>query len=65
MDLRRNGQSVFHEVRIVGIAFEGILSADGPYLSCRMHGGVTLGPGGLRYFQPVACGIRRVTPLGW
>ncbi len=55
----------FHQVRMAGIAFEGILSTDGPYLSSRMHGGVALGLAGLRYFQPVCRGIRRVPPRGW
>ena len=47
------------------MTFEGILSTDGPYLSCGMHGGVALGPAGLRYFQPVSRGVRRTPPLGW
>lgn len=45
--------------------FEGVISGDGPYLSCQMSGGVALGPAGLRYFQPKAPGTRRVPPLGW
>jgi hypothetical protein len=55
---------IFHQVSIAGMTFEGIIAGDGPYLSCRMDGGVALGPAGLRYFQPER-GTRRTLPLGW
>jgi hypothetical protein len=34
------------------MAFEGIVSGDGPYLSCSLNGGVALGVSGIRHFQP-------------
>jgi hypothetical protein len=56
---------IFHQARIAGMTCEGIISGDGPYLSCQMNGGVALGPAGLRYFQPEPWGTRRTLPLGW
>jgi hypothetical protein len=56
---------IFHQVRIAGITFEGVISGDGPYLSCQMGGGVVLGPAGLRYFQPATPETQRAPPLGW
>jgi len=56
---------IFHQVSIGGMTFEGVISGDGPYLSCQMSGGVALGPAGLRYFQPATPGTRRGLPLGW
>jgi hypothetical protein len=58
---------IFHEVRIAGITFEGIISADGPYISSSTAGGVALGVSGLRHFQPDALGLgsRRSPPAGW
>ena len=56
---------VFHQARIGGMTFDGIVAGDGPYLSCRMNGGVALGVSGLRYFQPLPEGTHRTPPLGW
>jgi hypothetical protein len=55
----------FHQVSIAGMTFEGIISSDGPDLSCQMNGGVAIGPAGLRYFQPTTPGTRRIPPFGW
>jgi hypothetical protein len=55
----------FHQARIAGMLFEGILAADGPYLSCQTAGGVALGVSGLRHFQPPPDGRRRLAPEGW
>jgi hypothetical protein len=55
----------FHQVSIGGMTFEGIVSRDGPYLSCRMKGGVALGPSGLRYFQPDTWSAYCARPLSW
>lgn len=56
---------VFHQVSIAGMTFEGVISGDGPYLSCQKGSGEALGPAGLRHFLPGALGTRRVPPLGW
>ena len=56
---------IFQKVSIAGMTFEGVISGDGPYLSCQTNGGVALGPAGLRYFQPTTRGTRRIPPLGW
>ena len=56
---------VFHQARIAGITFEGIISADGPYISSSTAGGVALGVSALRDFQPDALGSRRSLPAGW
>jgi hypothetical protein len=50
---------VFHQARIAGRTFEGVISGDGPYLSCQMNGGVAIGPAGLRHFQPEPWAIHR------
>ena len=71
-DIQAGGQAdevmhnrVFHQARIGGMTFDGIVAGDGPYLSCRMNGGVALGVSGLRYFQPLHEGTHRTPPLGW
>ncbi len=56
---------VFHEARIAGMMFEGVMTGSGPSLSCQMNGGVALGVCGLRRFQPEAIGTRRPPPAGW
>jgi hypothetical protein len=56
---------MFHQARIGGMAFDGIISGDGPYLSCQLNGGVALGVSGLRQFQPGSSGTRRIPPFGW
>lgn len=56
---------VFHQVRLDGINFEGIISADGPYIASSTAGGVALGVSALRDFQPDALGSRRALPSGW
>jgi hypothetical protein len=58
---RQMRNRIFHQVSIAGMTFEGIIAGDGPYLSCRMDGGVALGPAGLRYFQPEPWGTRRTS----
>lgn len=55
----------FHRATIGGVAFEGILSGDGPYLSCQTDGGVALGVSGLRQYQPATETRRHVRPFGW
>ena len=42
----------FHRASIGDMMFDGVVSADGPYLSCQMSGGVALGVSGLRHFKP-------------
>jgi len=54
---------VFHQRSIGGMAFEGIVSADGPCLSCHT-GGVALGVSGLRQFQPPGSWRHRPA-FGW
>jgi hypothetical protein len=56
---------IFHQVRIGGMTFDGVLTGDGPYLSCQTSGGVALGVCGLRHFRPVAEGARHTPPHGW
>jgi hypothetical protein len=56
---------VFHQATIGGITFEGIISADGPYIVSSTIGGVALGVSALRNFQPDASGLRRAPPSGW
>ena len=58
----RNG--VFHQADIAGLTFDGIISADGPYVSCRT-GGVALGVSGLRQFEPDVPSSRHQPPCGW
>lgn len=41
---------VFHQATICGITFEGIISADGPYIVSSTIGGVALGVSALRNF---------------
>ena len=45
---------VFHQARIAGMMFEGVITGSGPALSCQMNGSVALGVSGLRQFQPAA-----------
>ena len=56
---------VFHQARIAGIAFEGVMTGSGPTLSGRANGGVALGVSGLRQVQPETLGSRRPPPPGW
>ena len=57
---------VFHQVAIGGLTFDGIISADGPYVLCHTGGGVALGVSGLRQFQPETVPNRRHEPqFGW
>lgn len=56
---------IFHQARIGGMEFDGIIAGDGPYLSCQLKGGVALGVCGLRYFQPQPEGPHRTPPHGW
>jgi hypothetical protein len=56
---------IFHQARIGGITFEGIISADGPHIIASTGGGVALGVSALRYFQPEAVGSGRHQPAGW
>jgi hypothetical protein len=56
---------IFHQVRIAGITFEGLISADGPYISASTAGGVALVVSALRHFQPETVGSRRPQPAGW
>jgi hypothetical protein len=56
---------IFHQARIGGMMFEGIMTGSGPTLSCQMKGGVALGVSGLRQFQPKALGSRRPPRPGW
>ena len=56
---------VFHQARIAGVMFEGIMTGSGPTLSCQISGSVALGVSGLRRFQPEALGSRRPPPSGW
>jgi len=62
-DAMRN--RIFHQRTIAGMTFEGLISADGPYLSGPTQGGVALGPAGLRYFQPASHSARHTPSLGW
>lgn len=55
----------FHQATIAGLTFEGIISADGPYVSCQMGGGVALGVSGIRQFQPDREGTRWDPQFGW
>ena len=55
---------IFHQARIAGLTFDGIIAGDEPYLSCQINGGVALGVCTLRYFQPEAWGSRLIPPLG-
>ena len=56
---------MFHQASIAGLTFDSIVSADGPYVSCRAGGGVALGVSGLRQFQPPADTVRHAMPFGW
>ena len=62
---RQMRNRVFHQARIAGVMFEGIMTGSGPTLSCQMNGSVALGVSGLRQFQPEALGSRRPPPPGW
>ena len=64
-DEQRMRNRIFHQARIAGTTFEGIISGDGPYLSCQMNRGVARGPSGLRYFHAPPPVTRRIPPLGW
>lgn len=56
---------IFYQTKIAGVNFEGIVSADGPYLSGDLDGGVALGVSGLRQFQPPP-GTKPIgQPFGW
>ena len=59
------GNRIFHQARIAGMMFDGIITASGPALSCRSSGSVALGVSGLRRFQPESLGSRRPPPPGW
>lgn len=56
---------IFHQARIAGMIFEGVMTGSGPSLSCQTGSGVALGVSGLRHFQPEALGSRRPPPAGW
>jgi hypothetical protein len=56
---------VFHQARIDGMIFEGVMTGSGPTLSCQMSGSVALGVSSLRRFQPEVIGSRRPPPHGW
>ena len=56
---------IFHQARIAGMMFDGIITASGPTLSCPCNGSVALGVSGLRRFQPESLGSRRPPPPGW
>lgn len=56
---------VFHQATIAGLSFEGVISADGPCVSCRAGGGVALGVSGLRQFQPSSDTVRHARASGW
>jgi hypothetical protein len=60
----------FHHAAIGGLAFEGLISADGPSIACKPSrdplsgGGVALMASGLRRFAPERVG-RAAKPEGW
>lgn len=56
---------VFHQATIAGLTFDGIISADGPYVSCQTGGGVALGVSGLRQFKPGVPRSRHELRFGW
>ena len=56
---------VFHQATIAGLTFDGIISADGPYISCQAGGGVALGVSGLRQFKPDMLSFRHEARFGW
>jgi hypothetical protein len=62
---RQMRNRVFHQTRIAGVMFEGIMTGSGPTLSCQINGSVALGVSGLRRFQPEPLGSRRPPPSGW
>jgi hypothetical protein len=43
---------IFHQARIAGMMFDGIITASGPALSCRSSGSVALGVSGLPLTLP-------------
>ncbi len=56
---------IFHTANVGGYLFEGVLSGDGPYISCEQaRGGVALGVCGLRKFSPTDLGGREMA-AGW
>lgn len=55
----------FHQATIGSLTFRGILSADGPYVSCQTGGGVALGVSGIRQFQLDKEGTRHDPRFGW
>ena len=59
------GNRIFHQARIAGMMFEGIITASGPALSCRSGGSVALGVSGLRRVQPEPLGSRPPPPPCW
>ena len=63
------GAWTFHTAVIGALAFEGVVSADGPYISCQSrdrfsYGGVTLVVSGLRRFAPTRSSAAH-KPEGW
>ena len=56
---------VFHQAMIAGLTFDGIISADGPYVSCQEGGGVALGVSGLRQFKPDMAHSCHEPRFGW
>jgi len=66
----QNSKNAFHQVVVGGLRFDGVLSADGPYIIAytvaenRPAGGVALVVSGLRRFVPSQFG-RGPGPWGW
>ena len=64
------GVRTFYKAVIGGLAFEGSVSVDGPYISCLSpdllsHGGVALVVSRLRCFRPERLGGGPPKPHGW
>ena len=57
-------RQTFHQARISGRLFKGVISGDGPYLSTGDQG-VALVVSALRQFQPDGDSSRRARPYGW
>jgi hypothetical protein len=56
---------MFHNESVRGLEFQGLISADGPYITCKSRsGGVALGVCGLRKFAPVDP-MNRPRNQGW
>ena len=66
----QNSKDAFHQAVVGGFRFDGVLSADGPYITAhhvagnRPAGGVALVVSGLRRFLPSQFG-RGPGPWGW